>query len=60
MIGRKCFVPVRYQLAKGRLAGMALEYFSIMDRVGLGFCCTFSVSQCVVVCCGVLQHVATC
>ena len=29
MIGRKCFAPVRYQLPKGKSAGMALPYLYI-------------------------------
>jgi len=34
MIGWKCFVPVRYQLPKGSVAGLALTYFYMMHRVG--------------------------
>jgi len=34
MIGRKCYVPIRYQLPKGKSAGLALNYFYMIHRVG--------------------------
>jgi len=30
----KIFVPIRYQLPKGTSAGLALEYFNVLYRVG--------------------------
>jgi len=32
IVGWKCFVPVRYQLPKGKLAGLALQYFYIIHH----------------------------
>jgi len=37
MVGQKCFVPVRYQLPKGKWAGLALRYLKWF--VGLGGLC---------------------
>ena len=34
MIRRKCFVPVRYQPPKSKLAGLASKYFYMIHRVG--------------------------
>jgi len=34
MVGRKCFVPVRYQLRRGISGGPALKYFCMIHRVG--------------------------
>jgi len=34
MIRRKCFVPVRYQLPKGKLAVLDFEYLYMIHRVG--------------------------
>jgi len=34
MVGRKCFVPVRYQLRRGISGGPALKYFCMIYRVG--------------------------
>jgi len=37
MVGWKCFVPLRSQLSKGVSAELALKYFDMIHRVGLGF-----------------------
>jgi len=34
MFRRKCFAPIRYQLLKGKSAGLALQYFYMIHRVG--------------------------
>ena len=34
MVGRKYFIPVRYQCPKGTLAGLVFEYFYMIHRVG--------------------------
>jgi len=34
MVGRKCFVPLRYQLRRGMSGGTALEYFCMIYTVG--------------------------
>jgi len=34
MVGRKCFVPLRYQLRRGISLGPALKYFCMIHRVG--------------------------
>jgi len=41
MVGRKCFVPLRYQLRRGFSVGPHLEYLGMIHRVG----------RCVSVCC---------
>jgi len=40
MVGRKCFVPPRYQLQRGISGRPALKYLCMIHRVGrLGTCC---------------------
>jgi len=34
IISKKCFVPLRYQQTTGTWAGLTLQFFFIMDKVG--------------------------